>query len=157
MIPILPSPIKRNCRVCNKPKMRHEIYRGNEAQGYLCYNCLFRHYENIRQLAEARPRACNVCGVTFAQLRERGAVDVMRTVDKDGLLLLCCLPCAAKYEAKVPGYRNTLMGQKPDLRERIDHAVKVYIERERRRKLAAEESRLIREYLTLREGERVKR
>ena len=109
-IPILSSPLKVLCNYCERQKPMHEILRGNEKQGYLCYKCYHQHMANLKQLAEARPRECNMCQVTFAQLSERGLVEEMRLVVKDGLLLLCCLKCAPKYESKTERYKQTAYG-----------------------------------------------
>lgn len=96
------------CQRCNLQRLPHEIAYGDQMRGYWCLKCLEKHYQMLDDLARRRPRECSDCGLSFAQMDERGQVSELKLFEKDGWLALFCSKCYEKYMAKTHQIRGTL-------------------------------------------------
>jgi hypothetical protein len=95
------------CKSCTKPRYKHEIAFGDERAGYVCTACYYKHHRNIADFRARRPRACDECGLSFAQMDERQLVQESYAFEKDGLFAMLCKKCWQKYEQKAHQLRGT--------------------------------------------------
>lgn len=100
--------IGARCKICNRTKPFGDV-RGDEGEGYTCLYCLEWHYHALKVLAGETPRGCQVCGVTFTELRARSVNDVkMVLLIKDGIYQVLCKTCEAHYAPRCGFFRGTL-------------------------------------------------
>lgn len=88
------------CRFCSK--WRHQREFLGDPTLAPCWDCYHWNQAAIRVLAGAPPPGCQVCGLTWQQLREQTPGDnvPMFLHPRDGILQLLCKACSDAYERK---------------------------------------------------------
>lgn len=108
--------VGERCHYCSHFRSAEEIYPIGVGGAQICLRCLEWHGKAIGMLAGTPPPGCQECGVTFAQLRERGGDVRMYLHQKDGIYQILCKPCSDAYIPKRRDlYGPTRFGQSLNL------------------------------------------
>ena len=102
--------LKHRCRFCGK--WRHRVEFLGPVAVAPCLDCWQWHAAAIRVLAGGTPPGCQVCRMSWDDLRRRttqGGAVRMFLHPKDGILQVLCPACSDRYERK----RLDLYGQTP--------------------------------------------
>ena len=110
------------CHYCSKFRSPSEVLHLGTGGAVMCWTCYEWHAKALRMLQGEPPPGCQVCGVTFAQLKDATPGEDVRmyVVPKDSLYQVLCKTCSDAYIRKRVdllgdtqfGWENKLKGAK---------------------------------------------
>jgi hypothetical protein len=107
------------CHYCSKFRHPKEIVRIGTGGAKMCWYCYGWHLHALGKLAASPARACQECGVSYAELEQRDRDGNVRLYvhAKDGGYQLLCAGCSDRYIRRRPDlFRDTKFGWEQKLK-----------------------------------------